>query len=187
MDSSELRIAHRPTLRDPVLITAFRGWNDGGQAATLAGGYLAREWRAVRFADVDPELFVDFQATRPTVSLDEGLTRRIDWPENVFYWAQIPGLERDAVILLGVEPNYRWRAFTDLVAGFAERAWCGARRHAGGAARRRPAHPAGAGHRRRERSGAGGGARVCSCRGTRDRPASSACSTTRAAAPASSR
>jgi proteasome assembly chaperone (PAC2) family protein len=119
VEPSELRIAHRPTLRSPVLIAAFRGWNDGGQAATLAGGYLAREWRAVRFADVDPELFVDFQATRPTVSLEEGMTRRIDWPENVFYWAQVPGLERDAVILLGVEPNYRWRTFTEVVVGFA--------------------------------------------------------------------
>lgn len=119
MESPELRIAHRPTLREPVLIAAFRGWNDGGQAATLAGGYLAREWRAVRFADVDPELFVDFQAVRPSVALDEGMTRRIDWPENVFYWAQVPGLERDAVILLGVEPNYRWRTFTELVAAFA--------------------------------------------------------------------
>jgi proteasome assembly chaperone (PAC2) family protein len=119
MESAELRIAHRPALRQPVLIAAFRGWNDGGQGATLAGGYLAREWRAVRFADVDPELFVDFQATRPSVSLEEGMTRRIDWPENVFYWAQVPGLERDAVILLGVEPNYRWRTFTELIVGFA--------------------------------------------------------------------
>jgi proteasome assembly chaperone (PAC2) family protein len=119
VESQELRIAHRPELREPVLIAAFRGWNDGGQAATLACGYLAREWRAVRFADIDPESFVDFQTTRPTVALDEGMTRRIDWPENVFYWAQVPGLERDAVILLGVEPNYRWRTFTELVVGFA--------------------------------------------------------------------
>ena len=120
MEAPELRIAHRPALRDPVLIAGFRGWNDGGQGATLACGYLAREWRAVRFADIDPELFVDFQATRPTVALEEGMTRRIDWPENVFYWAQVPGLERDAVLLLGVEPNYRWRTFTDLVVGFAQ-------------------------------------------------------------------
>lgn len=119
MESPELRLAHRPELRRPVLIAAFRGWNDGGQGATLAGGYLAKEWHAVRFADIDPEGFVDFQATRPTVALEEGQTRRIDWPENAFYWAQVPGLERDAVLLLGTEPNYRWRTFTDLVAGFA--------------------------------------------------------------------
>ena len=102
-----------------MLISAFRGWNDGGQAATVAAGYLARQWNAERFADIDPEGFMDFQAVRPTVTLDEGLTRRIEWPENTFFHAAIPGAERDAVILLGVEPNYRWRAFTDLVVGLA--------------------------------------------------------------------
>ena len=101
------------------MITAFRGWNDGGQAATVAAGYLARQWEATRFADIDPEAFVDFQAVRPTVSLDEGMTRHIEWPENAFFHGPIPGTERDAVILLGVEPNYRWRAFTDLVVGLA--------------------------------------------------------------------
>jgi proteasome assembly chaperone (PAC2) family protein len=112
----ELRIYERPTLERPVLIGAFRGWNDGGQAATLAAGYLARLWGARKFGDIDPELFVDFQATRPQVSLDDGRTRKIEWPENVFFRARIPGTSRDAVILIGVEPNYRWRTFTELVA-----------------------------------------------------------------------
>jgi len=116
---TELRVAKRPALTRPVLIAAFKGWNDGGQAATVAAGFLARQWEAERFADIDPEGFVDFQAVRPTVSLDEGTTRRVEWPENVFLHAAIPGLDRDAVILLGVEPNYRWRAFTDLVTGLA--------------------------------------------------------------------
>jgi proteasome assembly chaperone (PAC2) family protein len=119
MASEDLRIANRPALRHPVMITAFRGWNDGGQAATVAAGYLVQQWAATRFADVDPEAYMDFQAVRPTVTLDEGLTRRIEWPENAFYHAAIPGTDRDAVILLGVEPNYRWRAFTDLVIGLA--------------------------------------------------------------------
>jgi proteasome assembly chaperone (PAC2) family protein len=109
----------RPTLERPVLIGAFRGWSDGGQAATLAAGYLARLWEADKFADIDPELFVDFQATRPHVSLEEGQTRRIDWPENTFYRARIPGSNRDAVLLVGVEPNYRWRTFSELVAELA--------------------------------------------------------------------
>jgi proteasome assembly chaperone (PAC2) family protein len=113
--SHELRIVSRPELRKPVLIAAFRGWNDGGQGATLAAGYLARLWDAERFADIDPEGFVDFQANRPLVSLDEGLTRRIEWPENAFYYARIPGAQRDAVLLLGVEPNLRWRTFSNLV------------------------------------------------------------------------
>ncbi len=117
--SRELRIYERPTLERPVLIGGFRGWNDGGQAATLAAGYLARLWEARKFADIDPELFLDFQATRPQVSLDEGRTRRIEWPENTFFRARIPGTTRDAVLLIGVEPNYRWRTFSDLVADLA--------------------------------------------------------------------
>ena len=110
----------RPTLERPVLVAAFRGWNDGGQAATLAAGYLARSWSAQKFAEIDPELFVDFQATRPQVSLEEGRTRRIEWPENAFFRARIPGTSRDAVLLIGVEPNYRWRTFTDLVSQLGE-------------------------------------------------------------------
>jgi len=117
--ADELRIYERPALERPVLIGAFRGWNDGGQAATLATGYLARLWEARKFADIDPELFVDFQATRPMVSLDEGQTRRIEWPENAFYRARIPGTSRDAVLLVGVEPNYRWRSFSELIADLA--------------------------------------------------------------------
>jgi proteasome assembly chaperone (PAC2) family protein len=116
---SELRMVGRPELRRPVLVAAFRGWNDGGQGATLAAGYLARLWQAERFADIDPEEFVDFQSNRPLVSLDEGLTRRIEWPENAFYHARIAGTDRDVVLLLGVEPSLRWRTFCKLVVDLA--------------------------------------------------------------------
>jgi predicted ATP-grasp superfamily ATP-dependent carboligase len=117
--ADELRIDHRPELTRPVMVAAFRGWNDGAQAATLAAGYLAKTWQAERFAELDPETFFDFQATRPHVSLEEGLTRRIDWPETGFYHARPDGLDRDVVLLLGIEPNLRWRTFTDLVVGLA--------------------------------------------------------------------
>ena len=117
---NELRIVSRPSLRRPVLIAAFRGWNDGGQAATLACGFLARLFEAERFADIDPEGFMDFQSTRPVVTLDEGLTRHIGWPENIFHAGAIPGTDRDAVLLLGVEPSYRWRTFTELVVGLGK-------------------------------------------------------------------
>ena len=118
--AEELRIDRQPELTRPILIAAFRGWNDGAQAATLAAGYLAKTWGAERFAEVDPEDFFDFQATRPHVSLEEGLTRRIDWPETVFYHARPDGLDRDVVLLLGIEPNLRWRTFGDLVVGLAQ-------------------------------------------------------------------
>ena len=117
---NELRVVHRPRLERPVLVAAFRGWNDGGQGASLAGGYLAREWQAERFADIDPESFYDFQATRPLVSLEEGETRKIEWPENAFYFARPRELGRDAILLLGIEPNVRWRTFTTLIVDFAK-------------------------------------------------------------------
>jgi proteasome assembly chaperone (PAC2) family protein len=119
MNLPGLRVDVVPTLDRPLLIAAFKGWNDGGQGATLAAGYLARLWRAQRFADIDPEEFVDFQTSRPHVALDEGATRRITWPENAFHHARIDALGRDAVILLGIEPNYRWRHFTELIVGVA--------------------------------------------------------------------
>src|ERR687891_900801 len=117
--ADELRIGERPSLERPVLITAFRGWNDGGQGASLAGAYLARLWGAEQFAEVDPEEFFDFQATRPMVSLTEGTTRKLEWPENLLFHARIPDAGRDAVLLLGVEPNLRWRRFTGLIVELA--------------------------------------------------------------------
>jgi len=118
--ADELRMFSHPELERPVLLAAFRGWNDGAQAASLAAGYLAKTWGAEQFADIDPEDFFDFQATRPHVSLEEGLTRRIDWPETGFYHARPEGLDRDIVLLLGIEPNLHWRTFTDLVVGLAQ-------------------------------------------------------------------
>jgi proteasome assembly chaperone (PAC2) family protein len=117
---AELNVASRPSLERPVLIAAFRGWNDGGQGASLAAGYLAKAWDAQRFAEIEPETFFDFQATRPHVRLEEGLTRRIDWPETAFFHARPEGMDRDAVLLLGVEPNLRWRTFAGLITDFAK-------------------------------------------------------------------
>jgi len=117
--ADELRIHSRPELEKPVLLAAFRGWNDGAQAASLAAGYLAKTWDAEEFAEIDPEDFFDFQATRPHVSLEDGFTRRIEWPETGFYHARPEGLDSDIVLLLGIEPNLRWRTFTELVVGLA--------------------------------------------------------------------
>src|SRR5579885_2864148 len=112
---SELNVALTPGLRRPVLVAAFRGWNDGGQGASLGAAYLAKQWGAARFAEIEPEGFFDFQSVRPHVSLVDGETRKIDWPDNGFFHASIPGADRDAILLLGIEPNLRWRTFTGLV------------------------------------------------------------------------
>jgi len=115
----ELQIDSVPELERPVLIAAFRGWNDGAQGASLAGGYLAKTWNAQQFASIDPETFYDFQATRPMVSLVDGITRQVDWPDNDFYSATPEGLGRGALLLLGVEPNLRWKRFTSLIVDLA--------------------------------------------------------------------
>jgi proteasome assembly chaperone (PAC2) family protein len=117
--ADELLWERHPSLERPVLVAAFRGWNDGGHGASLAAGYLARVWGARRFAEIDGEGFFDFQSTRPQVTLIDGVSRRIDWPETVFYHARPDGFDRDVILLLGVEPNYRWRTFTELVSGLA--------------------------------------------------------------------
>jgi proteasome assembly chaperone (PAC2) family protein len=118
--SDELVVSFRPELRDPVLVAAFRGWNDGGQGASLAAGYLAKVWAAERFAEIEPEEFYDFQVSRPMVSLEDGQTRKLEWPDNGFFHAAIPGTRRDAVILIGTEPNLRWKTFAGLVLGVAQ-------------------------------------------------------------------
>jgi proteasome assembly chaperone (PAC2) family protein len=117
--SDELIVHEHPDLRSPVLVAAFRGWNDGGQGASLAAGYLAKLWNAHRFAEIDPEGFFDFQVTRPHVSLVEGVTRKIEWPETTFRHAGLSGADRDAVLLTGNEPNVRWKAFTKLIVDLA--------------------------------------------------------------------
>ena len=108
-------------LRDPVLIAAFQGWNDAGAAATHAATHMVEGWDARVFATIDPEDFYDFQATRPNVQLIDGETRHITWPANAFYAATSTELHRDVIVLIGTEPNLKWRTFSGLVADVAKR------------------------------------------------------------------
>src|SRR3954449_10098368 len=118
-EGSELRVEERPALRRPVLVASFRGWNDGGHGASLAGAFLARAWGAEQFAEIDPECFFDFSSTRPQVSLVDVPVRRIDWPETPLHHAR-RAAPQDAVMLLGSEPGLRWRTFCSLVTGLAQ-------------------------------------------------------------------
>jgi predicted ATP-grasp superfamily ATP-dependent carboligase len=116
-----LRWERRPDgLRAPALVCAFKGWNDAGEAATSAISFMGASLDASRFATIDPEQYVDFQATRPLVKLAEGTTRAIEWPEWEVYEARIPRAPRDLVILTGPEPSYRWREFCAQVIELAE-------------------------------------------------------------------
>lgn len=111
--------ADPPQLRRPVLVAAFEGWNDAGDASTTAARYLSERWGSRHFASLDPEEFYDFSATRPLVRLTGGLTREITWPENRFAAAAVPGTDRDVVVLLGTEPQLRWRTFCAEITGLA--------------------------------------------------------------------
>jgi len=114
-----VRWQDRPELREPVLIAAFEGWNDAADAASTAARYLRDLWSAKPFATIDHEDFYDYTATRPQVRLVQGLTRRIDWPETELTHAVLPGTSRDVVLLLGHEPQLKWRTFTREVVGLA--------------------------------------------------------------------
>ena len=103
----------RPELRAPVMVCAFKGWNDAGEAASAALSYIRGSFESREVGGIDPEEFYDFTAVRPTVKLVEGSTRKIEWPENSFSVAPVPGAEGDLVMLQGVEPSLRWRRFTE--------------------------------------------------------------------------
>lgn len=109
-----------PELRSPIMVCAFAGWNDAAGSATTALTSAAESLDAELIAQIDPEEFFDFQANRPTIRLDEGQSREIEWPGNVFLSARAPGAERDLVLLAGTEPNLRWRTFSEGVAEVAE-------------------------------------------------------------------
>ena len=111
----EILWSERPRLRDPVMVCAFKGWNDAGEAASAALSFIHDHFDSRPVAEIDPEDLYDFTAVRPMVRLTEGRTREIDWPENKFSVASVPGADADLVMLHGVEPSLRWRAFTGTV------------------------------------------------------------------------
>ncbi len=104
-----------PTLRSPVAVAAFEGWNDAADASSAAVEHLAQVWSASNVAELDPEDFYDFQVNRPTVRLGEDSTRRIEWPTTRFAVARPPGSESDVVLIRGIEPSTRWRTFCEEV------------------------------------------------------------------------
>jgi proteasome assembly chaperone (PAC2) family protein len=102
---------NRPRLRRPFLVAAFEGWNDAGEAASTALGFISAALEAETFARIDAEEFYDFQQTRPTVRLDDDLRRSIEWPAVEFQAVELPSGEHDLILVRGHEPNLRWRAF----------------------------------------------------------------------------
>jgi proteasome assembly chaperone (PAC2) family protein len=109
-----------PPLRDPVMVAAFDGWNDAGEAASGAVAHLQRVWQGTEFTELDPEQYHDFQVNRPVVSIADSGRRTLSWPTTRIYTARPPGGDRDVVLVRGIEPSMRWRAFVSELLSIAE-------------------------------------------------------------------
>ncbi len=106
-----MEIDQLPELDRPNVIAAFQGWNDAGQGATTAVRYLIDSWKAERFARIDAEEYYSFTDTRPHVRISEGAQRELVWPSNEFYFHRGAERSRSAVLMIGTEPNLKWRSF----------------------------------------------------------------------------
>ena len=116
-----IEIQDAPDLVDPVVIAAFEGWNDAADAASSVVDHLMTVWNARTIAAIDPEDFYDFQVNRPVVGADESGHRRLTWPSTQIAVASPPELDRDIILLRGIEPNMRWRQFcAELLAACVE-------------------------------------------------------------------
>ena len=111
-----IRRFDKPNLRRPQALVAFEGWNDAADAASGAVSYLLGQFDIDPFAVIEPEEFFDFQARRPLVEVDDGGTRSLTWPLTRCYAIELPNEDRDLVIVIGEEPNLRWKTFARLVA-----------------------------------------------------------------------
>jgi len=109
--AADMEIDQLPEIDHPNVIAAFQGWNDAGQGATTALRYLVDTWKAERFARLDSEEYFSFTDTRPHVKIVDGTHRELVWPTNEFFVYNGGDRIQPAVLMLGTEPNLRWRSF----------------------------------------------------------------------------
>ena len=107
-------------LRNPVMISAFSGWNDAGESATVAIEHLLTTWSHHKLASLDSEEYYDFQVNRPTISLDAKVVREIVWPNTIVFEVATPHLAHDFLLVKGIEPSMRWRSFAREILDLAD-------------------------------------------------------------------
>ena len=114
-----LSVDHKPERKLTTLLIAFSGWADAAEGATSAMKFLKRKLNASKFAEFDPEEFYDFTQTRPTTTRTRDGKRHIHWPSNEFFHLENPDTGDGLMVFTGVEPNLRWRSYSQGVATLA--------------------------------------------------------------------
>ena len=109
-----LDLTDPPALRDPFLVVHLHGWTDAGLAGQTAAVFLRSRWNATPLATFDADELIDFRARRPVVRLASGHIEEVTWSPTELLQAT-PGGDRDALLLTGPEPDFRWGAFCDEV------------------------------------------------------------------------
>ena len=124
---SLMEIFNIPSLRNPVMILAFEGWNDAGEAASGAIEQLLAQEQSQNedtnlqlIARIESEEFYDFQVNRPYINVDDFLVRELTWPTTDIYAMTLSHQERDLIIVKGDEPSMRWRTFTSELLDLAD-------------------------------------------------------------------
>jgi len=115
-----MEIYSLPALRDPILVAAFQGWNDAGEAASKAVEHLLSLWPSQLIAEMESEDFYDYQVNRPQIFLDEDGERELSWPATTIHAVTIPEFDRDLIIVTGVEPSMKWRTFVGEILSLGE-------------------------------------------------------------------
>ncbi|MEE9534374.1 MAG: PAC2 family protein [Acidimicrobiia bacterium] len=110
-----IRRFSEPSLRAPVAVMAFEGWNDASEAASGTVAYLIGQYDAEPFAIVDPETFINFEETRPTIVVEDGQAREVSWPATKLYAAEMTDRDHDLVVVVGSEPQLRWQGFAQVI------------------------------------------------------------------------
>lgn len=108
-----MEILQIPHLRSPIMVFAFGGWNDAGEAATGAASHLLNTWDNSLIARFDPENFYDFQVNRPFVFVDDSKVRQINWPTTEVFGILTPQFPFDLVVVKGLEPSMKWKTFSN--------------------------------------------------------------------------
>jgi proteasome assembly chaperone (PAC2) family protein len=104
--------AENPDRRVTIMLAAFEGWNDAGEAASDALRFVGRYLGSEKISTIDADEFYDFQFTRPLIKRNAAGQRRIKWPTTKISRASVPHSNIDLILVHGVEPSYKWRAYT---------------------------------------------------------------------------